>query len=482
MSRKHSKQIIGQSLISPISAPPRARETAWAGPEKRSFSPSIDPVDDEISHSIDNDLVQEQLSQLSLQPSFPMKQPVVQRDWEPMDLPHEWLPKILAFMDVKTLASFMTVSKLWSSTIFPMIYSHVSFGKNAGKALCGFLKLLAQDSQNQCISINYLSHVRSLSIQSIVFSEPGPLYINWKDVKELLSLCCARIEGLTLEFDDSTFLSLPLDYVWLDTETQFTNLESLTITSKNCQVPDSIAIELLRKCTSQMITHLEISQCLRSFEGTAWYLLLDKISPYIRSLTLTPTLKSQGWDAEQFQKGFHHIVKTSAFLKKVNIAGHRFGVSDHTLCILLELGSNLSNLTLPCGLNDTHLLALMSCTNIGRLCKLDMSCQCATGRFTEIKKEGWPCNRFTDSVLIALMEKLMADNRDLRKPLLVHQNGYQKLELVLPRFIMEVKSRSKIPTLQWATAFRGFVADYRDKDAIFYRGFRINAPGSRLIS
>jgi hypothetical protein len=305
-------------------------------------------------------------------------------------------------------------------------------------------------------------------------------FISWKDTSDLLLICGSSITGLSLVFDDISFISIS-DYAWFSNSLQFAALDSLAVSSKNATIPEKICIELLRRCQPQSLESLSFTFCLSSFSGTSWYLLHDRISPYLKEITLTPNLKSTDWDNEQFQKGVLHLAKTSGYLRKVDFSGHSFGLDDHTLSILLELGSNLTELKMPCGLNDTHLIAIMSCTNISQLKKLDLSCKCSNGRFLDVKKESWPCSRFTDSVLIALMEKAMADNPMLRRIAEVNRKGYEKLEIVLPRFLMEVKTGKKIQTLHWAAQFRGFIYDFKDKEAIFYKGFRLYAPGAKFI-
>ena len=305
-------------------------------------------------------------------------------------------------------------------------------------------------------------------------------FISWKDTSELLLICGPLIHGLKLVFDDISFINIS-DYNWFSNSLHFSRLRSLEVSSKNASIPEKICIELLRRCESQSLDSISFTSCLASFSGTSWYLLHDKISPYLKEISLNPNLKNIGWDNDQFQKGVLHLAKTSGYLRKVDFSGHSFGLEDHTLSILLELGLYLTELILPCGLNDTHLIAIMSCTNISRLRKLDFSCKCPHGRFTDVKKDGWPCSRFTDSVLIALMEKAMADNHELRKVAEVNRKGYEKLEIVLPRFLMEVKTGKKIQTLHWAAQFRGFIYDFKDKEAIFYKGFRLYAPGARFI-
>ena len=46
---------------------------------------------------------------------------------------------------------------------------------------------------------------------------------------------------------------------------------------------------------------------------------------------------------------------------------------------------------------------------------------------------------------------------------------------------MEVKAGKKIQTLHWAAQFRGFIYDFKDKEAIFYKGFRLYVPGARFL-
>jgi hypothetical protein len=305
-------------------------------------------------------------------------------------------------------------------------------------------------------------------------------FISWKDISNLLVLCGTSITGLSLNFDDISFINIS-DYDWFSNSLQFSGLDSLALSSKNASIPEKICIELLRRCQPQSLESVSFKSCLASFSGTSWYLLHDRISPYLKEITLTPNLKSIDWDDEQFQKGVLHLAKTSGYLREVNFSGHSFGLADHTLSILLELGANLSKLILPCGLNDTHLISIMSCTNISQLRVLDFSCKCSNGKFMDAKKESWPCSRFTDSVLIAFMEKAMADNHDLRKIAEVNRKGYEKLEIVLPRFLMQVKTGKKIQTLHWAAQFRGFIYDFKDKEAIFYKGFRLYAPGARFL-
>ena len=182
MSRKLSKQIIGQSLISPIAAPPKARQSAWMPPERNMCSPPITPVEipdrrSSMSSNDSADPVLPQNSEISNEYVSLMSDQVVYgafsnnnfSNWDPMDLPRELLPNILRFLDKKSLGKLVTVNKEWAQIIIPLLYSHHTFKKTSIKQLKNLTRHLRDyQAKNRIVDIDYLSFIKSLHFKGIV--------------------------------------------------------------------------------------------------------------------------------------------------------------------------------------------------------------------------------------------------------------------------------------------------------------------------
>lgn len=182
MSRKLSKQIIGQSLISPIAAPPKARQTAWVPPERNMVSPPITPVEapdrrsslssnDSVDPYISNevDSSNEYVSLLSDQNVYGVFSNNNFGNWEPMVLPRELLPKILRFLDKRSLSRFITVNRQWAQFIIPLLYSHHSFKKTSIKQLKGLTRHLQEyPHKYRILDIDYISFIKTFQFKGIV--------------------------------------------------------------------------------------------------------------------------------------------------------------------------------------------------------------------------------------------------------------------------------------------------------------------------
>jgi hypothetical protein len=182
MSRKLTKQIIGQSLISPIAAPPKARQTAWVPPDRNMVSPPITPLEfpdrrssvssnDSADPSFSNDLEtsNEYVSLLSDQNMSMAFSNNNFGNWEPMDLPREILPTILKFLDKKSLSRLITVNRSWAEHIIPLLYTHHTFKKTSIKQLKGLINHLQEyPHKYRILDIDYISYIKTLQFKGIV--------------------------------------------------------------------------------------------------------------------------------------------------------------------------------------------------------------------------------------------------------------------------------------------------------------------------
>jgi hypothetical protein len=179
MSRRLSKQIIGQSLISPIAAPPKARQTAWVPPDRNMMvSPPITPVENTgrcsySSNDSGNQLNEGETSNeyVSLLSDHTVIGAFTNDfgDWEPMDLPREILPLILQFLDKKSLSRLITVNRAWAEHIIPLLYTHHIFKKTSIKQLKGLVVHLQEyPKKYRILDIDYISYIKTLQFKGIV--------------------------------------------------------------------------------------------------------------------------------------------------------------------------------------------------------------------------------------------------------------------------------------------------------------------------
>ena len=183
MSRKLAKQIIGQSLISPIAAPPKPRQSAWMPPDRSVISPPITPTDShdrqssissresaDQMHSADFEASNEYVSLMAEANMYSAFSNCSFSSWEPMDLPNELLPKILRFLDRKSLGKLITVNKAWAQVIIPLLYSHLTFKKSSFRQLKGLTQHLQEYHQKyRVMDISYISLIQTLQFIGIVY-------------------------------------------------------------------------------------------------------------------------------------------------------------------------------------------------------------------------------------------------------------------------------------------------------------------------
>ncbi|KAI8928793.1 hypothetical protein BC831DRAFT_446597 [Entophlyctis helioformis] len=341
----------------------------------------------------------------------------------------ELIPAIVRFLDPADLYSCLTLSWTWFKAAAIQLYAEMHFSQLSGHRLRSALKTLhssvvaanasgahphsqatqqslsssasrhagqdpyqqQQQHQNGVRSrsysidlrptlLEYHAFIRSFVISQIVFEEPGstPLQ-SWYLVRDLLGLCAPTIRAVSLAIGDDSFMDLPADYLYLHAQVTFPRLSRLSVTSKCLRLPEKLILELLRASPVNGLVQIRL--------------------PRARTNTL-------GWDEQLFAGGLEQIAHTSTQLRLLDLSGHSQGIADRILFLLLAHAREMRTLRLPCGLSDAHLVAILTNEPWPRLRLLDMTCHCVDGDARERKPGGMSCNRFTDSVILAVLDHL----------------------------------------------------------------------------
>ncbi|EGF84443.1 hypothetical protein BATDEDRAFT_22501 [Batrachochytrium dendrobatidis JAM81] len=426
------------------------------------------------------------------------------------------IPFIVQFMDSHQLYACLPLSWLWFKAAVAQLYSRLTFSQLSGKKLA----LALQTLQNSVIRMatasgslspthlntsfipsvvtNRLSNgssataysqkssplplmeyhmfVKDIDISQIVFENPAhtPLQ-SWYQVRDLLGLCASTLHSLSLAIGDDSFMDLPQDYIYLHAQIAFPQLSHLTVASKCQKLPEKLILELLRASPIHGLSTIDLPRCLPNMGAASWFLLSERGGRALSRLVLTPALGPNmlGWDEHLFSTGLEQIAQACPSLRVLDLSGHSQGISDQALLLLLAHTRDLREIHLPCGLTDAHLVALLTNEPWHHLDVLGITCHCVDGEAREKRppsKGGMSCNKFTDSVMLALLDHLSAS---------MSAESTDLMTVYLPVYALGVKTSRRITTIEWLAGLSE--STRKGIEEVVYKGkIRVLTPTNRL--
>jgi hypothetical protein len=392
----------------------------------------------------------------------PFVQPRRRSVLQPMDnFNSKLLPFLLRFLDPAGLRACQLVSWSWFKEASSVLYRHLQFSQMSGKQL----ERLSATLQRSMLSpqgrrqtqIDYSSLVRYLTVKNIVFEDETPLQ-SWRLVRDIIGICAPYLVGISFTIGDDSFLDLPNDYVYLNTQIQLPNLKLLSIASKCMRIPNKLVMELLRASGPNSLKSIKFSRCLYNFDASGWYLVCEKGGKELLQLSLTPSIGPNmlGWDEHMFYDGAKALTESCPNVRQLDLSGHAMPIPHDTLELMEKNLKYITHLYLPCNSNDAHLLALMRQPAWTRILILGLSCCCVDGEMKEAKKDGMSCNRFTDHVLLTFLDHFLT-------------TCTKEPEIYLPTYLVSLKNGKRHSTIDWlsklihVTKREGYRFWYKDR-------------------
>eukprot|EP00842_Homolaphlyctis_polyrhiza_P000875 jgi/Hompol1/1789/HPOL_004803-RA len=396
------------------------------------------------------------------------------------------VPHVVRFLEPADLHSSLRLSWVWFRAAAAQLYRSLAFSQLAGNRLARALLTLQKSVIGSVASasspvtpsaaasastlIEYHTFVRSITISHIVFEQPSatPLQ-SWYLVRDLLGLCASTLRSISIAIGDDSFVDLPPDYSYLHARITFPQLSHLNVTSKCMRLPEKLILELLRASPIDGLASIRLPRCLPNFGAPGWFLIAERGGQSLLELVLTPAIGSNmlGWDEQLFSEGLQQISRVCSEIRSLDISGHSHGIADRTLFELMAHSRQLRELHLPCGLTDAHLVALLTNEPWHHLETLGLTCHCVDGSLRERQPNGMSCNRFADTVIIAVLDHLV---KTVMTP---------TFSLQLPVFVIAVKTGKRADTMSWLSALPA-VKPVDSLRVMYKDRIVVSAPTSRI--
>ena len=292
-------------------------------------------------------------------------------------------------------------------------------------------------SNSRKAMLDYSALVQFVSINQIVFEEISPLQ-PWSCVRDLISICSKSLVGIQLGIADESFTDLPADYTYLERDITLPNLKYLKLNSKCMKVPHQLVLELLRAAPAGSLKSIKFDRCMTNFDGSEWFLVSERGGNSLTELSLTPSVGPNmlAWEEQVFHNGVKLALNNCPNLKKLDLSGHAIPIKVLMIEEMLKTWRDLTHIYFPCTTNDAHLLALTSQRSWQNLKVLGLSCCCVDGEMKESKKNGLSCNRFTDAVLVTLLDHLL-------------DSESKQIQVYLPVYLVSIKDGKRQATESW---------------------------------
>lgn len=382
------------------------------------------------------------------------------------------LPLILNFLPPADLNKMLRVSWLFFKIAAPILYKRVKVTQLAGHnltALLNTLQLSVTTSEGRRVTtIDYSTMVQSLTITHIVFDYPSALQ-SWTLVRDVISLLSPSLLSLSLDIADESFVDLPSVYTFLHPNIALPLLTSLSLTSKCIRVPQKLVLELLRATKVDGLQTIRLQRCLGDMDASTWFLIVERGGISLKNLILTPSVGPNilGWSEIHFKTGIRSIANRCTNMQRLDLSGHVFSIEDKSLEEFCYNMKSLEELYLPCMITDVHLSILSKCSSASTMTSLrvlGLTCMCVDGEMKE-KKKGISCNRFTDNMLVTMLERLAAG---------------KKVEILLPVYLIVVKTGKSVETTKWMSS----CTDIRNVNGAFVYKMRVTLtiPTNRMAT
>ncbi|KAJ1550237.1 hypothetical protein HK096_008007 [Nowakowskiella sp. JEL0078] len=377
----------------------------------------------------------------------------------------------------------------------------------------------------------YSKNIKALYFSQIVLEGLESTYMQpWELVCELLCRVSSSLEKLHLGTGDDGFLEC-IDCM-LPPRINFPLIRELYIQEKCIKFSQPFLVDLLRRCcpSTNSLQVLRFSQCLGGFDGTGWWLVVergggmrnsktekDTFLGGLEDLELTPSpvgtddpYSTTGWAPEIINQGIINL-QLLKNLRRLNLSGIR-GIDSQVLeSFVLSQGSmNLEVLNLmDCVMSDMHLHVIQKGIVNGYLPKLEiLNVGCSNclstathgprplvSKKTSIQSIRDPssfgsrwnclygnCGRISDTVALLLLESLSGrTTADAAEIYFRFKKVPVGAVIVLPRWMCEVKTGKIIPSILWAERLPGAKLEMYDTNRIVYLDIAVEIPNGRFI-
>ncbi|RKO88261.1 hypothetical protein BDK51DRAFT_39305 [Blyttiomyces helicus] len=399
----------------------------------------------------------------------------------PTAFPVELLPLVLAQLPHASQAlPSLTVSRRFFLHAAARIYTRLVFTQTSGQRLQRVLATFeasaaALDGEaSGATAFAYAGLVREVVVSQIEVRESdATARQSWRDVRDLLCAVAPGLERLALATGDDAFLNVAGG--WIPAHVTFPNLERFAISPRCVKFSEELVVDLLRRSGRGKLRSVRMKNCMRRFGGAGWYLIAEKGGGALEELVISPAGGGDpgaGWDPVVFASGLAEVVRSCLSLRVLDVSGSRGGIDDKQLGVLLTVLRDLEVVRLPCGINDAHLLAVLTAAPPS-LVEIDVACGCGSSGGPGKA----PCNTFSDAIARKLVEELYSARAESLMADIVA--GRIRSTIVLPSFLRDVKTAKWISSLQWAETLPSARVDFADSDAVVYQGVRIRVPGGR---
>lgn len=345
------------------------------------------------------------------------------------------IPHIIDFLPIDDVHRYLGLSWVWLPHAATRLYRAVNFTQLSGDKMALFLKTL----QSSVLSsqgtrrtlLDYCALVTAVTITHIVFEQQSPLQA-WVNVRDILSLCASNLEGISLGVGDDSVAELAAGHTYLHPSMKFVNLKRIEVTSKCPNMPENFVIELLRASPIEGLESIRFPRCMCNFSATGWFLIAERGGASLKDLELTPSVgfNMLGWEEGSFLSGVEQIVTSCPNIEFLDLSGHGLGFHLRLLNLYIDKMIHLKHLFLPYGLDDSHIVTMLTTPPWPKLESLGLSCP-------NVDKKGMSWNKFADNTLQALLEYI---GRKVKSP---------KIRVFLPDYLIQVKTGRKIEMRLW---------------------------------
>ncbi|KAI9204868.1 uncharacterized protein BJ171DRAFT_503907 [Polychytrium aggregatum] len=357
------------------------------------------------------------------------------------------------------LVTCMVVSRQWHMAASQELYRDLRFiGYLSHVCLESVLRTLSNFSVPGSVSNSgYARFIKVLHINQIADEEPLKSRFNsWTLVKQLLSHCSNSLEFLLLSAVDDSFQSM--SDAGLESSLVFPKLRTFQVSAKCIKFSESFILDLLRKAPN--LENLHLPYCLPELSSTMWWWIAER-GPLLKTLVVPPAHGTQDtFNPNVYQAGLLAVVEQCPNLSILNVSNHRKGIDIALFELLLRSCPDLSELVLPCGLGDPHLLLLKK-YRPKLLHKLSLSCSCDC-----MRQLGTHCNTISTVVVRSLLEEVFV--------------GRYGSIVALPKELIYMRTGKRIPTIPWLEKLPTSRVSFADTDSCEYLGILVHVPGGRL--
>ncbi|KAJ3187395.1 hypothetical protein HDU85_006683 [Gaertneriomyces sp. JEL0708] len=447
--------------------------------------------------------------------------------------PNKILPLVLQFLTQREAAGLVSVSKAWAEEAVRRVWAGVDVRGGAGPRIERLLRVLREEAHGSgmgCAAAggnvdsnakkgctkwewSYQNLIRRLDVSCVIYTDidgdmdaldnnlqpktdPTLYHPTWSQLLSLLTFASSTLTHLSLSTPCDSLLSLPPSSI--PAHLEFPALQSLTLT-KCTKVPESLIMDLIRRSKDLACLYLQEGLLVGA---PLWFLVSER---QMKEVRVRPPMI---WDGFTFDDDDHkvflgcikNLVVRCSHISVLDIRGYKLNTHQKRqsqakthananamtmslplqeplffpstyLQTLLTLLPALRTLQVPCSLDDTHLLEIsthLSDTPSSSLSHISLCCECPPTKHQSFNTY-IPCNRFTIPALDALLHLFCSRE----------QRGSQA-QLDLPNLIRTTTGKWT-STLKYLESVGDVHVDFRDTDAVFWKGVRVWCWNGRSV-